>query len=113
VGTHKWCNGITVYYTAKQDKFLSAKITEAGCSPVYSDVRAAYVDRIKTLTAKLINGKITSTATDLTKLRVFSMIDSTNVKSDGSFDLLVADSTSEELLLVYESAGAGNDDGTL
>jgi hypothetical protein len=88
--------------------YYRAKITEAGCSPVYSDVKAAYIDINKTVPARLVKGTVAlpaGTAVQLTEISVLSMIDSVSVKQDGSFNLLVADSVKEDLLMVTNKTG--------
>lgn len=91
---------VTTYYRAK--------ITEEGCSPVYSDVKAAYIDVNKTVPARLVKGTVTlptGTSVQLSEISVLSLIDSAGVKQDGSFDLLVADSVKEDLLLATNKSG--------
>ncbi len=98
-------NGTTsaLTLTPSRTTYYRAKITEENCSPVYSDVKAAYVDGDLTVEAKLVAGKInlpTGTTTPLTDLTVYSMIGDSKVNNDGTFEILVKDSTAEEVIVV-------------
>ena len=96
----------TSTFTAKPDKttYYRAKITEEGCNALYSPVKAAYIDLYKTMPAKLIKGKI-SQGIGLPGLSIVSFIDSSGIKPDGSFELLVSDSVKDDLLLVINQSG--------
>ncbi|GAB3243649.1 hypothetical protein GCM10027346_40600 [Hymenobacter seoulensis] len=92
----------------KQTTYYRARVTEAGCTPVFSDVKAAYISGNTRLSAKLVHGTVelpTSSTLKLSECTVRSFLSHQAIRADGSFELLVADSTAEELLLVTNKQG--------
>lgn len=91
----------------KQTTYYRARVTESGCSPVYSDIKAAYIYGDLRLSAKLIQGKVvlpanaTLKATDCT---IMSFLEKRKLQADGSFELLAPDSTAEQLLILTNPA---------
>ncbi|MCC9168984.1 hypothetical protein [Pontibacter harenae] len=89
--------------TPAQTTLYRAKITAPGCSPVYSDVKAAFFDTGRIVAAKLIKGKVVlpeGAAGGLNGYTIMSEVESSRLNSDGSFEILVADSTDQDVLLL-------------
>ncbi|MBF9239968.1 hypothetical protein I2I05_21430 [Hymenobacter sp. BT683] len=87
----------------KQTTYYRAKITEAGCAPLYSDVKAAYVYGTIRVSAKLAQGQVLFPAGSTVKISdctIRSLWDKGKLQPDGRFELLVADSTAEDLLIL-------------
>lgn len=86
-----------------QTTLYRAKITDPGCSPIYSNIKAAFFDNNRVVAAKLIEGNVIlpeGAATALINYSVMSEIESSSVNSDGSFQILAADSTDQDVLLL-------------
>lgn len=86
-----------------QTTYYRARITETGCTPTYSDTKAVYVYQGLVLGAKLVQGQIvlpTGSAVNLRDYTVRSLLDQAKPRADGRFEILLADSTAEDLLLV-------------
>ncbi|GAB3244330.1 hypothetical protein GCM10027346_41910 [Hymenobacter seoulensis] len=102
-------NGTTqeVALQPQQTTYYRAKITEEGCSPVFSGVKAAYIFGNVRLSAKLIQGQVSlpaGSAVKLTDFTVRSLLDKATPNAAGSFELLVMDSTAEDLLILTTAA---------
>lgn len=89
--------------TPTQTTLYRAKITAPGCSPVYSDIKAAFFDKGLVVPAKMIKGKVDLPAgatESLNGYTIMSEVESSSVNSDGSFEILAADPTEQNVLLV-------------
>lgn len=92
-----------VNLTPNQTTLYRAKVTDEGCSPVYSDIKAAFFDKGRVVPAKMIKGKVDlpAGATEgFNGYTIMSEVESSDVNSDGSFEILAADSTEQDVLLV-------------
>ncbi len=105
---HSWTdlpggNVDSLKLTPKQTTYYRARITEPSCSPIYSDIKVAVVEGSSMTGAKLITGRVNLPAGStlkLNELTVLSLTDDSKVKADGSFEVLVKDSTQEGLLML-------------
>lgn len=94
-GTHTTKPTKTTYYRAK--------ITEAGCVPVYSNIKAAaqYIDTF--IAATLINGivELPSNATvTISNCKISSSLEEVSVSAQGQFEILVPDSVEMNTLVL-------------
>lgn len=83
--------------------YYRAKVSEHGCSPVYSGEKAVFVDGNVTVGGKIITGKINlpvGSVINVTDLNVLSYLGEVHPNNDGSFEVLLEDSASENVLLV-------------
>lgn len=90
----------------KNTTYYRAKIVEAGCAPVFTDVKAAIIFDDVMATAKFVTGRIEmpqETSVTLAELSVSSVLDSSPVNSEGVFTLLIPDNSPENILLVTNS----------
>jgi hypothetical protein len=91
---------VTVYYRAK--------ISEPDCDAVYTDIKAVLIAGHITRSAKSVKGKVIlppGSTVPMKSFTAFSIIDSCKVNDDGSFELLLLDSTSSQTLFVTNAAG--------
>ncbi len=90
----------------KNTTYYRAKIVEAGCAPVFTDVKAAIIFDDVMATAKFVTGRIEmprETSVTLAELSVSSVFDSSPVDTEGAFTLLIPDNSTENILLVTNS----------
>lgn len=88
--------------------YYRAKIIEPGCNPIYSNLKAVFIDSSITLASKMIRGNVKlpeGASINMGELSVLSLVDEVKIKSDGTFDILVPDSINEKTLIVTNSAG--------
>lgn len=88
--------------------FYRAKITESGCDPIFSDIKGVYVDSNFSVSGKIITGKVivpSGSSLSPASLEVISLIDKVHVNTDGSFNVFVIDSASQDVLFVLNSDG--------
>jgi streptogramin lyase len=90
---------------ATKTTYYRAKITEAGCSPVYSDVKAAFQYGDTLIPARLIKGQLVlpSNTTIGPGLKVYSALGNEGIKNDRTFEILVPDSSEQNTLLIVNS----------
>lgn len=101
-------NGNVDSLTVHADKttYYRAKITEPNCPPAYSDIKAVFQNGGDLIGAKFISGKVVlpeGSPFEKEKLKARSLIGQSNVTMEGDFQLLVSDSTSEEILIVVDN----------
>jgi hypothetical protein len=93
----------TVRLTPRQTTYYRARVTEPGCSPVYSDIKAAYSYGGAIIGAKVVKGKATlpeGSTVKLAECSILSFFEKSRLSADGSFEVLMADSTAEDLLIL-------------
>ncbi|RXK61782.1 hypothetical protein ESA94_01865 [Lacibacter luteus] len=100
----------TANFTTQPSKttYYRAKITEQGCSPIYSGVKAAFIQDKAIISARLITGKIvlpSGSVINPESLTAFSTLDSCKIRQDSSFELLIADTIKENLLFAVDGKG--------
>ncbi|WP_018480135.1 hypothetical protein [Pontibacter roseus] len=86
-----------------QTTLYRAKITEAGCSPIYSEVKGAVFTKQGVIGAKLVSGRVTlpeGAAVAVGELNMLSFVEEDRIHADGSFQVLVPDSVDEDILIV-------------
>jgi hypothetical protein len=91
-----------------QTTYYRARMVSPGCSPIYSDVKAAYFLGDTLIGAMLIKGQVVlpqGANIDLTSFAIHSLLGNNQVNHDGTFQLLIGDSAKETQLLVTNSNG--------
>jgi len=96
-------NVVNIRLFPSETTLYRAKITDPGCSPIYSDIKAAYYIGDTVIGAKMIEGKVilpAESSVELSSLKAMSYLEEVDILQDGSFYLLLPDSVEEDVLII-------------
>src|SRR6476620_104704 len=88
--------------------YYRARVTEPDCGPTYSDIKAVVLESGFNRGAVLIKGAIqlpAGSTINKSELTVLSFLDSTKINTDGTFELLMADSIASDYVIVTNKEG--------
>ncbi|GAB3244354.1 hypothetical protein GCM10027346_41970 [Hymenobacter seoulensis] len=95
--------GSKLRLTPTQTTLYRAKITEVGCAPMYSNVKAAFFDGRTMVSAKLAVGRVVLPAgatVAASSLSVMTFLEEKKLSAQGTFQVLLPDSVQEDVFLV-------------
>ncbi|RYE13127.1 MAG: hypothetical protein EOP51_30305, partial [Sphingobacteriales bacterium] len=101
-------NVATLMVQPTKTTYYRARVIETDCAPTYSNIKAVVIESVFKRGAVLIKGELAlpaGSAINKNELTVLSFLDSTKVNADGSFELLMADSVSNDYVIVTNKQG--------
>ena len=97
-----------VSVSPSQTTYYRAKVTADGCAPIYSDTKAACFVGNSIVGAKLVKGQISlppGSNRNPEDFSVLSTLEEVGIDSNGIFEVLMADSTQEDMLFITDEFG--------